>query len=78
MSKTIEGTFRGGKVEFAQTPAAPEGTRVLVTFLPQAVPDRSNDTSGHIKYGMFKGPIATNEEDFAIAEWHGDKEDAGG
>jgi hypothetical protein len=39
MSKSVEGVYRGGKIELAQTPGSvPEGTRVVVTF-PQTAHD---------------------------------------
>jgi hypothetical protein len=30
---TVEGTYKNGKVELAETPTGVEGARVLVTFL---------------------------------------------
>jgi hypothetical protein len=36
MLLTIEGTYKNGKVELAETPAGVEGARVLVTFLHPA------------------------------------------
>jgi len=75
---TIEGRFKDGKVDLKELPDGIAEARVLVTFLPQSAAAPSNDTSGHIKYGMFKGPKVTNEDDFAIAEWRGGKEDEGG
>ncbi|MFN3652734.1 MAG: hypothetical protein ACK47B_24410 [Armatimonadota bacterium] len=38
MLRTLEGIYRGGKVELVEEPAAAEGARVLVTFLPDAGP----------------------------------------
>jgi len=49
MSKTIEGTFRAGKVEFEQAPEAREGARVLVTFVAE---DSATGESRMITYGM--------------------------
>jgi hypothetical protein len=51
MPKVVEGTFRGGKIEFAQTPPGREGERVLVTFLSQ---DLSQAKSRIIAYGEFR------------------------
>jgi hypothetical protein len=34
MLTTVEGIYRGGKIELAEQPSAAEGAKVLVTFLP--------------------------------------------
>jgi len=33
--KTVEGIYRNGKVELLETPTDADGTRVIVTFLPE-------------------------------------------
>ncbi|HEV2883627.1 MAG TPA: hypothetical protein VGW36_02155 [Pyrinomonadaceae bacterium] len=33
--KTVEGVYRGGKVELFETPSEAEGARVIVTFVPE-------------------------------------------
>jgi hypothetical protein len=38
MLKTVEGTYRAGKVELLETPADIEEARVIVTFLPSSRP----------------------------------------
>jgi len=71
MLLTVEGTYKDGKVELAETPAGVKQARVLVTFLaPEAgVPSRR-----HMVYGQFAGARMSTEEDFPIAEWHGETE----
>ncbi len=44
---TIEGTYKNGKVELAETPTGVEGARVLVTFLhPEQSAKPESSTSG--------------------------------
>jgi hypothetical protein len=38
MLRTVEGTYREGKVELLETPADIEEARVIVTFLPVSGP----------------------------------------
>lgn len=35
MIRSIEGVFRGGKIELLEPPPTQEESRVLITFLPQ-------------------------------------------
>ena len=55
MLKSVEGTYRNGKVELLETPEGVDEARVIVPFLP-------------IHYGPATGPTLTPEE---IAELRG-------
>lgn len=77
MLKTVEGTFRDGRVELSELPAGITRSRVLVTF----VPERTEIVGGQggLRYGMFAdgpGPMST-EEDFKLAEWRPGEDDDG-
>jgi len=50
MPKVVEGTLRGGKIEFEQPPPGKDGERVLVTFVSQEVPLNPK----MITYGEFR------------------------
>jgi hypothetical protein len=71
MIVTVEGTYKNGKVELAETPANVTQAKVLVTFLPQSVQPRPGTP---MRFGQFAGPKQSTEEDFRIAEWRGEKE----
>jgi hypothetical protein len=71
MWTTIEGTYQDGKITLAETPVElPEG-RVLVTFLNGMVPKAEHR---QMVFGQFAGSDLPTEEDFRIAEWHGEEE----
>lgn len=53
------------KVPEGETVSAPDGS-------PDAGP---REPSVPIRFGMFSGPVETTEEDFRIAEFHGDPDD---
>jgi hypothetical protein len=75
MLLTVEGTYTDGKVELAETPAGVQRARVLVTFLTSetAAPPRRS-----MAYGQFAGERMSTEEDFRMAEWHGEAEERDG
>jgi len=70
MSTTVKGVYRAGVIQLADRPAAPEGAKVLVTFLDEK-PKRAPQM---IRFGMFAGGRLTTDEDFKAAEWHGEPE----
>ena len=74
MLLTVEGIYANGKVELAETPTGVKQARVLVTFLTTeaAAPRR------YMVYGQFAGERMSTEEDFRIAEWHGEAEERDG
>jgi len=63
MIETVIGTWRGGKVELEELPVAEEGTRVIVTFLPE---EKAIKDGRMITFGMFAKPGArmSTLEDF--------------
>lgn len=72
MMNTVEGTYRNGRVELAETPQGIEEARVLVTFLDDSSRDlKSSPEPGKqgLRYGMYPGEGVTNEEDFRLAEY---------
>jgi hypothetical protein len=75
MLLTVEGTYKDGKVELAETPAGVKQARVLVTFL---APEIGVPSHRHMIYGQFAGEPMSTEEDFRIAEWHGEAEERNG
>jgi hypothetical protein len=70
MAHAVEGTYRNGVIELTAVPEGIQESRVLVTFLPP-----KPKSPKMITLGMFKGDRQSTEEDFAIAEFHGDAED---
>ena len=73
MLTTVEGIYRDGKIELTETPPGVSEGRVLVTFLENgaAAPRRGQ----MMRFGQFAGPYQSTEEDFKIAEWHGEDVD---
>jgi hypothetical protein len=71
MLTTIEGTYRDGKVTLLETPEGVQEGRVLVTFLNDAGPKPAHQ---QMVFGQFAGDVLPTEEDFKIAEWHGEEE----
>jgi hypothetical protein len=71
MLTTIEGTYHGGKITLLETTEDLPDGRILVTFLNdggQKSPHRQ------MVFGQFAGTVHPTEEDFKIAEWHGEDE----
>lgn len=78
MLTTVEGIYKNGKVELAETPPDIPPGRVLVTFLPEnsseAVPQPP--TRGQrMSFGMFPQLRQLTDADFQAAEFHGDTDD---
>ena len=80
MLLTVEGAYRDGEIELAETPENVEQADVLVTFLktkknlstpPSPV---SSPNSRIMTFGQFAGETKTNEDDFRLAEWRGEPE----
>ena len=79
MLTRVEGIYKEGKVELTEFPKDVQVARVLVTFL-SADKDVTADEDkapkpGQIYFGMFKTDRDITEEDFKIAEFHGDPDD---
>lgn len=77
MLTTVEGIYKQGKVELAEVPEGVEGSRVLVTFLPPSANGAPavGKKGEMMREGMFAGPVQSTEEDFKLAEFHGDDDD---
>jgi hypothetical protein len=71
MLTTIEGTYHEGKITLLETPNEVHEGRVLVTFLNDA---GLKPAHRPIVFGQFGGEVLPTEEDFQIAEWHGEEE----
>jgi hypothetical protein len=74
MLTAVEGYYKDGKVELAETPIGIKEAKVIVTFVE---PTNGRPTvKGQMIYrGMFPQLRETTEEDFKIAEWHGDEDE---
>jgi len=74
---TVEGVYQNGRVELKEVARVGSGQRVLVTFLDdESANGKEKPAQGRlIQYGMYAGPIETSEEDFKLAEFHGDPDD---
>jgi hypothetical protein len=75
MLTTIEGVYRNGRIELSEQPKDVREARVFVTFAEIANgQDARNGRASRpiMRFGMFPGDGATNEEDFELAERRGD------
>jgi len=75
MLLTVEGTYRDGKVALTETPTGVKEAKVLVTFL---MPGIDWPRRRLMAYGQFAGERMSSEEDFRVAEWHGEAESKNG
>jgi hypothetical protein len=73
MLQSIEGVYKHGKIELYELPSDVSESRVIVTFLePKTTPVQKQI----MRFGLFSGKkTQSTEEDFQIAEFHGDAED---
>jgi hypothetical protein len=77
MLTTVEGVYRNGQVELAEQPPGVKEARVFVTFVETKNGDApliGDEPSRMLQYGKYAGPDMSTEEDFKIAEWHGEPE----
>ncbi len=72
MLQSIEGVYKHGKIELSELPCDVSESRVIVTFLEQKKTPAQKQI---MRFGMFSGNKQSTEEDFQIAEFHGDTED---
>ncbi len=78
MLTTVEGVYKDGEIELSEKPDGLTASRVLVTFLPESngsSPKAAPKQGQMIYKGMFKTDRDLTEEDFKIAEFHGDPDD---
>ena len=70
MLKSVEGVYKHGTIELSEVPSDIVESRVIVTFL-EAKPVQF--TPQMMYFGMLAGSNQqSSEEDFKIAEFHGD------
>ena len=77
MLTAVEGLYKNGHVELLEMPVGVMEPRVLVTFVvaPNDEPPQASKPPGQmIRLGQFPGTRQTSEEDFKLAEWHGEPE----
>lgn len=70
MLTTVEGVYSGGTIKLLETPTSLREGRVLVTFLGNG----EKKPARQMVFGQFAGSVLPSEEDFKIAEWHGEEE----
>ena len=78
MLTTVEGVYKDAHIELAEKPDDIREGKVLVTFLPNGTGKAAQTPPklGKMMYrGMFKTNVDITEEDFKIAEFHGDPDD---
>lgn len=75
MITTIAGIYKKGKIDLFEMPIGVDESQVLVTFLPNPQPKQ---VPRRMVYGQFAGKNMSTEEDFRIAEWHGEMEESNG
>lgn len=73
MLKSVEGIYKDGTIELSELPSEISESPVIVTFLSvKAV----KSTSQNMYFGMLStSNQQSTEEDFTIAEFHGDSDD---
>jgi len=75
MAKTVTGIYKNGRIELLETPAGVREGRVLVTLVEV---DKTNAAPRYLVPGKYQTGRMSTEEDFKIAEWHGDDDLYGG
>ena len=72
MLTTIEGVYKGGRIELSEDPKTVEERRVLVTFLEGGTANGSAKAEGGrmITFGMFPELNVLTDEDFKATEFH--------
>jgi hypothetical protein len=72
MLQSVEGIYKNGRIELLETPTNIEEGRVIITFLEAK---STQEPQKLMTFGMFSGANRSTEEDFTIAEFHGDGDD---
>lgn len=79
MLTTVEGIYKEGKVDLSEQPEGITEARVIVVFLDANgnIPEKAitQTIPSYIKRGQFPTLREVSEEDFKMAEWHGDADD---
>jgi len=72
MLKSIEGTYRGGRVELSERPDDLEEARVIVTFLPNVKPQQLSDYGiDEAQAADLRARLRTFEEDWDRPDMEG-------
>ncbi|MEN9220965.1 MAG: hypothetical protein Q6M04_00855 [Thermostichus sp. BF3_bins_97] len=74
MLKAVKGTYKNGLIQLAEVPDDISESPVIVTFL-ETEPVSSAKQGQMMTLGMFAGTLKSTEEDFKLAEFHGDPDD---
>jgi len=69
MLKTIQGIYRNGNIELAETPQGITESQVFVTFLTNQLVSPVHQTMSFV---IFSGSTQSTEADFKDAEFKGD------
>jgi hypothetical protein len=72
MLQSVEGIYKNGQIEILETPTDIEESPVIITFLPTKLAPKTHRL---IYFGMFRGTNQSTEDDFSLAEFHGDSDD---
>jgi hypothetical protein len=72
MLQSVEGIYKRGQIELLETPNNIEESQVIITFLPTKPAPKTQQL---MYFGMFGGDNQSTEEDFSLAEFHGDSDD---
>ena len=75
MARTVAGIYKDGRIELLESPTGIREGRVLVTLVEM---DKSSAAPHYLVPGKYHTGRMSTEEDFKIAEWHGDEEFDGG
>jgi hypothetical protein len=66
--KTVEGVFRNGKVELAETPLDVDEARVIVTFLPNGAVNLAEQGIDEAQAASLRARLRTFAEDWDLPE----------
>jgi hypothetical protein len=70
MSTTVPGIYKKGAIQLLETPTGVREGRVLVTLAEDA---QAKHEPRYLTRGKYKTGRMSTEEDFKIAEWHGEE-----
>ena len=66
--KTVEGVFRNGKIELAETPLDVDEARVIVTFLPRGAVNLSERGISEAHAATLRARLSAFAEDWELPE----------
>ena len=75
MAITVAGIYKDGRIELLETPTGVREGRVLVTLVQF---NKNNTAPRYLMPGKYQTGRMSTEEDFKIAEWHGEDDLDGG